>query len=130
MNAVSLAEVLARPDIWRGDQLASAELPTVASGFAALDAELPGGGWARGNLTEVLADGAGQGECILLLPALSALQREGRWIILVAPPYALHAPAWVSAPTRPICAVTAPVITDCTAACACAWLPPPSSVAS
>ena len=97
MNAVSLAEVLARPDVWRGDQLASAELPTVASGFAALDAELPGGGWARGNLTEVLADGAGQGECILLLPALSALQREGRWIILVAPPYALHAPAWISA---------------------------------
>ena len=71
MNAVSLAEVLTRPDVWRGDQLASAKVPTVASGFAPLDAELPGGGWARGALTEVLADGAGQGECSLLLPALA-----------------------------------------------------------
>ena len=97
MNAVSLAEVLTRPDVWRGDQLASAEVPTVASGFAPLDAELPGGGWARGALTEVLADGAGQGECSLLLPALAAVQAEGRWIMLVAPPYALHAPAWAQA---------------------------------
>ena len=37
------------PDIeaalWRGDQLGSPVTSVVSSGFAALDAELPGGGW-------------------------------------------------------------------------------------
>ena len=94
MNASALAEVLTRADVWRGDQLASADLPSVPSGFPELDAELPGGGWSRGALTEVLVDGAGQGECSLLLPALAAVQAEGRWVVLVAPPHVLHAPAW------------------------------------
>jgi molybdate transport system ATP-binding protein len=58
MNTVSLAEVLNRSDVWRGDRLVGAALTTVASGFAPLDSELPGGGWARGALTEVLADPA------------------------------------------------------------------------
>lgn len=94
--AVSLGEVLARPDIWRGDRLAGAAASVVASGFAPLDAELPGGGWPRGGLTEILADGAGLGECSLLLPALARLREEGKWTLLVAPPHALHGPAWGS----------------------------------
>ena len=49
----ALAEVLARPDVWRGDRCAVAPLPAVPSGFGALDAELPGGGWPRGALTEL-----------------------------------------------------------------------------
>jgi cell division inhibitor SulA/protein ImuA len=97
LNAIPLAEVLDRPDIWRGNHLANAGMPAVASGFAPLDAELPGGGWARGTLTEVLSDGVGQGECSLVLPALASLQAEGKWIVLVAPPCAVHAPAWVRA---------------------------------
>ena len=97
MNALPLDEVLVRADVWRGDRLASAEIPAVASGFAPLDAELPGGGWARGSLAEILVDGAGHGECSLLLPALGRLQEEGRWSLLVAPPHALHAPAWLAA---------------------------------
>ena len=96
-NAISLSEVLTRTDVWRGDQFACAGMPAVGSGFASLDAELPGGGWARGSLAEVLADGAGQGECSLLLPALAAMQAEGKWLVLVAPPHALHAPAWAQA---------------------------------
>ncbi len=48
MNAVSLAEVLVRPDVWRG-AAATAGVPVVHSGFAPLDAELPGGGGARGR---------------------------------------------------------------------------------
>jgi cell division inhibitor SulA/protein ImuA len=97
MNAIPLAEVLTRPDVWRGDQVTNAKVPTVTSSFATLDAELPGGGWSRGTLNEVLADGAGHGECSLVLPALASVQAEGRWIVLVAPPYAVYAPAWVSA---------------------------------
>lgn len=93
----ALAEVLARPDIWRGDRCASAPLPAVASGFAALDAELPGGGWPRGALTELLVEGSGLGEVSLLMPALRRLREEGGWSLLVAPPHPLHAPAWAAA---------------------------------
>lgn len=94
--ALSLADVLARPDVWRGDRLASAAIPALNSGFPALDAQLPGGGWPRGALTEILCDGVGLGECSLLLPALLRLRDEGRCSLLVAPPYALHGPAWAS----------------------------------
>ena len=44
-----------------------AGLPT---GFSLLDAQLPGGGWPCGALTEILCDQQGMGEVSLLLPAL------------------------------------------------------------
>ena len=94
---VSLADILARPDVWRANGLASATIPALASGFSALDDELPGGGWPRGTLTEILSDRVGIGECSLLIPALAHLAGEGKWSLLVAPPQALHAPAWASA---------------------------------
>jgi len=96
----TLAEVLARPDVWRGDCYPGTSPLTLPSGFAALDAELPGGGWPRGALTEVLVDGVGLGEISLLLPALRAIcgkGDEGGWGLLVASPYPLHAPAWAAA---------------------------------
>lgn len=79
---------------------------TQPSGYAALDAELPGGGWPRGTLTELLVDGAGLGEVSLLLPALCSICGNGDklgkgdgggWSLLVAPPYPPHAPAWAAA---------------------------------
>lgn len=45
----------------------AAGLPT---GFSLLDAQLPGGGWPQGALTEILCDQQGFGEVSLLLPAL------------------------------------------------------------
>lgn len=93
----ALAEVLARGDVWRGDTLASLPESTVPSGHAELDAELPGGGWPRGNLTEILVDRSGLGEMTLLLPALARLSAGGGWLALVAPPWAPHAPAWAAA---------------------------------
>ena len=113
MNAaVSLSEVLARPDIWCANRLASPPVPAVSSGFPTLDAELPGGGWPRGTLTEILVDNTGFGECALLMPALGKLGEEERWSLLVAPPHELNAPAWaawgidlsrlaIASPTRP-----------------------------
>lgn len=92
-----LAEILVRSDVWRGDRLAQAPLPTVASGFAALDAELPGGGWSRGALTELLVDGVGIGELSLLTFALANIREAGDWSLLVAPPHPLHGPAWAGA---------------------------------
>ena len=94
--AAALAEILERPDVWRADRLASAEMPAVSSGFLKLDAELPGGGWPRGTLTEILVDHVGLGECSLVLPALGQMREEGRWSLLVAPQHRPHAPAWAA----------------------------------
>lgn len=90
----ALATLLQRPDLWRGDALACTAQAGVASGFAELDAALPGGGWPRGALTELLSQRMGLGELSLLLPALAALEAEAGWIVLVAPPWLPHAPAW------------------------------------
>jgi protein ImuA len=97
MEAVPLTSVLARPDVWRGGHFADATLPTVATGFAQLDQELPSGGWPRGSLTELLCDGVGQGEVALLLPVLKQLCADDGWLVLIAPPHALHAGAWAMA---------------------------------
>jgi len=99
----ALARVLERSDIRRGDAFAVAPAPTLASGFPCLDAELPGGGWPRGALTELLTDHAGIGELGLLLPALAALTVAGQTVMLIAPPHAVHAPAWAAAGIRLDC---------------------------
>jgi protein ImuA len=44
--------------------------PGLPTGFRLLDAQLPGGGWPQGALTEILCDEQGFGEVSLLLPAL------------------------------------------------------------
>ena len=97
----ALAEVLARGDVWRGDMLARLPESAIPSGHAELDAELPGGGWPRGNLTEFLVDRGGFGEMSLLLPALAHLSVGGGWLALVAPPWLPHAPAWAAAGVVP-----------------------------
>lgn len=93
----SLAAILERPDVRRGDAFAVAPAPTFPSGFAELDRELPGGGWPRGALTEILVDGHGFGELSLLLPALCGLRAGGDWVLAIAPPHPLHAPACAAA---------------------------------
>lgn len=93
-----LAEVLARNDVWRGDALAEARLPGVSTGFPQLDAELPGGGWPRGGLVELLPSRQGVGEMSLLMPALAHISScELSWVVCVAPPLSPYAPAWAAA---------------------------------
>jgi hypothetical protein len=93
-SSLTLSQVLDRPDVWRGDTLARAPLPGVPTGFAELDRELPGGGWPRGGLTEILPMRRGIGELSLLLPALARLSSdELAWLVCVASPHPLHAPA-------------------------------------
>ncbi len=67
------ATALSPQHLWRADEIAEAEAEsTLASGFAALDAVLPGGGWPQGQLVELLVEAPGQGELSLLAPALAA----------------------------------------------------------
>lgn len=93
--------------IWQGDQLAHAGARAVSSGYADLDALLPGAGWPAGSLTELLVEHGGIGEMRLLAPALKALTAarsraasnnpaSSRHVLLIAPPWqpyacALHA---------------------------------------
>jgi protein ImuA len=80
------------PSLWRASQLAQGGLRTVDTGYAALSAELPGGGWPLGALVDLLIQQPGVGEIRLLRPALSALAK--RPIALVDPPLFPNAPAF------------------------------------
>ncbi|MCY7306832.1 MAG: translesion DNA synthesis-associated protein ImuA [Rhodoferax sp.] len=71
--------------VWRADELARASAAVLATGHAALDAQLPGGGWPVGALVEILQAQSGQNEWRLLLPAL-ARARAGP-VLLVGPPH-------------------------------------------
>lgn len=86
-------DILDHPAIWRGGQYARVVHTSIPTGHARLDAQLPGAGWPRGALTEILADRQGIGEFSLLTPALARLSRGHDWIVLVAPPHIPYAPA-------------------------------------
>jgi cell division inhibitor SulA/protein ImuA len=80
--------------LWRADQpMGGALAAATSSGFAALDAELPGGGWPRGSLIELLLDAPGCGELSLLLPVLVRLAVERRPCLWVLPHEAAAEPA-------------------------------------
>ncbi|MBW8847940.1 MAG: recombinase RecA [Burkholderiales bacterium] len=115
--------------LWRGSSLGVAADPTLPSGFAALDTELPGGGWPMRAAIELLAPQFGVLEWRLLAPALRSWWEKQappaanpgrrqrpvatplRSLLLVNPPHTPHLPGlqalglppsaliWVSAKT-------------------------------
>jgi hypothetical protein len=90
----ALNELLQRPGIWRAAEVQqNTGMEHVSTGYPALDDNLPGGGWPRGAITELMPVQPGIGEMRLLIPALARLSREGRWLALIAPPYIPYAPA-------------------------------------
>ena len=93
----ALAAVLAHPAVWRGNALGSVATPSAPTGFPALDAELPGGGWPVAALAEILPRHEGIGELRLLGHALADLSARGRWLAWIAPPYLPYAPALAAA---------------------------------
>ncbi len=99
----SLAELLRHPALWRGGSAGAPE--TVPTGFRALDARLPGGGWPLATLIELLVPAVGVGEIRLLLPALRTLAAAAgggpRWIAWLAPPHLPYAPALADAGLDP-----------------------------
>lgn len=84
---------LHHPALWRGSDLAKTRFAGIPSGSAALDAELPGGGWPVGLLTEILPAHEGIGELRLLGPALAAISAQGQHLVWVSPPHRPYAPA-------------------------------------
>ena len=96
----TLADLLQRQAVWRGGAPAVAAAAAAPTGFAALDAEFPGGGWPAGGLAEVLCRSEGIGELQLVLPALAALTAAGHRVAWLAPPHLPYAPALRAAGLR------------------------------
>ena len=78
--------------LWRGDQLGAPVASVVPSGFATLDAELPGGGWPCHALTEILQPQPTVAEWRLLGPAMHKVVARGGHVVVVGPPKAPHLP--------------------------------------
>lgn len=93
MSQAALDTVLNHPAIWRGGRCARVAAPGVPTGFAELDAVLPGSGWPTAVLTEIYSERPGIGELQIVMPALAQLTQAGRWLALIAPPYIPYAPA-------------------------------------
>ncbi|MET0517826.1 MAG: recombinase RecA [Burkholderiaceae bacterium] len=103
-----------QPQIWRASSLGHCASPGLPSGFAALDAELPGGGWPTRAISEILCPQFGVLEWRLLAPGLRALLTEpapgaaqpgrraaakapqagraARSLLLINPPFTPHLP--------------------------------------
>jgi len=88
--------------VWRGDELGAADAQVMATGHAALDAQLPGGGWPVGALIELLQAEPLAQAWQLLLPALArAVQAQGGPVALVGAPYEPFMPALAAAGLGP-----------------------------
>ncbi|MCG8413377.1 MAG: translesion DNA synthesis-associated protein ImuA [Pseudomonadales bacterium] len=85
------------PKLWRGCELAGQGRHGYSTGFPELDDILPGRGWPRSGLVEVVTRHWGMGELQLLMPLMRSMIAQGKWILWVAPPYQLYAPALVQA---------------------------------
>jgi len=88
----ALQELLKHPGIWRRAS-STPQVRALSTGLAELDAQLPGGGWPLGALSEILFAHDGVGELGLLMPALAELTRRQQRVVFVAPPYIPYAPA-------------------------------------
>lgn len=122
--------------MWRGDSLGRQTAAVVASGWDALDAELPGGGWPCQSLTEVLTPQPSTVEWRLLGPALRRVTANGGQVVVVAPPRHPYLPGlaheglnerqfiWVQAETpAERLWVTEQLIKSNAAGAVVAWLP-------
>lgn len=81
------------PALWLAHQVGRVGTAGMPSGFAALDAELPGGGWPFRALTELLLPHPGVGEIRLLGPCIARVLHEQRPVMLFDPPAGLSGAA-------------------------------------
>jgi protein ImuA len=97
-----LQQVTHHNDTWRGyrqfqDHRVSANRAChgsggLATGYAALDAQLQQDGWPLDSTIELLTDGCGLGAMGLFLPAMERLSELDRWQVFIAPPCIPYAP--------------------------------------
>jgi protein ImuA len=92
MLPATVAPETLHPSLWRGGQLARGAARCVDTGYPELTAELPGGGWPLGSLTDLLTQQAGIGEMRLLQPVFRAAGK--RPVALISPPHIPNALAF------------------------------------
>jgi hypothetical protein len=90
---VQLSSLLDARQVWRGraPEVPIGDQPT---GWHALDAVLPTGGWPEASLSEILMPADGVGELRLVMPTLARLTQQKRSVVLVAPPYVPCVAGW------------------------------------
>lgn len=90
---VPLSALLDARQVWRGraPEVPIGDQPT---GWHALDAVLPAGGWPEASLSEILLPVDGVGELRLVLPTLARLTQNRCNVVIVSPPYAPCVAGW------------------------------------
>jgi protein ImuA len=78
--------------VWRGTELNRRTTAVRPTGWDALDAELPGGGWPEQAVVEILAAQPAVLEWRLLSPALRHVVTRGEQVVVVGPPRQPHLP--------------------------------------
>jgi cell division inhibitor SulA len=85
---MALARLMEQGQLWRGNAEQRVDPRLLeSSGYAGLDALLPGGGWLRGQLVELLYAGEGCGELRLLWPLLRRFCCSDRLVLWIDPPH-------------------------------------------
>jgi hypothetical protein len=92
-SAASLRDVLRDSRVWRGSADGGGHA-TESTGNEQLDGVLPGRGWPKSALAEILVQWDGIGELELILPTLALQTRTDKQVVLVSPPYVPLPAAW------------------------------------
>lgn len=76
--------------VWRGNSLGRTAEVVWPTGFAQLDAELPGGGWPGRQVTEIILPQFSLAELRMVGPALAGAARSGAAVAFIGPPKRPH----------------------------------------
>jgi len=88
--AQSLERLMNQGQLWRNTGAQCKQ--ELSTGFNALDACLPYGGWPTDAISEVISPQPGLGDMALVLPALARLTQQEGVVACIAPPWLLHSP--------------------------------------
>jgi protein ImuA len=94
-----LQALLSSSQLWHADAWSGLHEQVVSTGYSALDAALPSGGWPVSQLIEVLVDTSSNTDVSLIAPALprmleSELGHAASKLVLIDPPHEPSLPAW------------------------------------
>lgn len=85
---------------WERTTAPSSSLVT-PTGVDGLDTILPGGGWPKSGLVEIIVPDEYTDAAFLVMPALVRLSRQGRWVAMVSPPCQTRARLFTDADINP-----------------------------
>ena len=87
--------LLSDANLWRASDIDKRS--HTGTGYVNLDNILPGGGWPKKGLVEIINQHYGVGELQLLIPLMRSIIKQGKSILWVSPPHIVYAPALLQA---------------------------------